>query len=320
MERAKALPREGPGEAGAAGTLCGLLADPCGKPAPPAGGRGEEPARAVVGIDGMDRAEAQRGADGAEERGWAAVVGEPEEADEGAEAADMSEPDPELEALLGRHGVATTAETQAKEAAAKGPPAFAIAQNRFQSYKAAAKVKRAGIRQFIKPENALVVVRRLPEEGGTTHCILRGDFVLADLLPYLLEERYCPHLRIATLGMSEANASLLAELHRKGKVGGVTMVLSHYFEQVNKSTVYFDVRRILEGIADFVVMRSHAKVICCPRALDDAGMVRDWLVLEGSANLRSSDNLEQMTIFNDQAVHDFHAEWIDHVLANPPET
>ena len=61
-------------------------------------------------------------------------------------------------------------------------------------------------------------------------------------------------------------------------------------------------------------------VICCPRALDEAGMVRDWLVLEGSANLRSSDNLEQMTIFNEQAVHDFHAEWIDHVLANPPTT
>jgi hypothetical protein len=27
-----------------------------------------------------------------------------------------------------------------------------------------------------------------------------------------------------------------------------------------------------------------------------------------------------MTIFNDRDVHDFHAEWIDHVRENPPET
>ncbi len=229
-----------------------------------------------------------------------------------------SDIDPELAALLANHGVAPTGQPTAVDL--KTPPAFAIAQNRFLAYKATAKVKRAGIRQFIKPENALVVVRRLPEEGGTTHCILRGDFVLADLLPHLLEEHYCPHLRIATLGMSAENADLLARLHEKGKVGKITMVLSHYFEQVNKSTVYFEVRTRLEGIAQFVVMRSHAKVICCPRARDEAGVVRDWLVLEGSANLRSSDNLEQMTIFNDQEVHNFHAEWMDHVLSTPPET
>ena len=226
--------------------------------------------------------------------------------------------DPGLAALLEAHGVAKTAGVGPVEG--KTPPAFAIAENRFLAYKAQAKRKRAGIRQFIKPENALVVVRRLPEEGGTTHCILRGDFVLADLIPHLLETHYCPHLRIATLGMSAENAQLLARMHKAGKFGKLTLVLSHYFEQVNKSTVYFEVRTALEGIAEFVVMRSHAKVICCPRALDEAGMVRDWLVLEGSANLRSSDNLEQMTIFNEQAVHDFHAEWIDHVLANPPTT
>jgi hypothetical protein len=215
------------------------------------------------------------------------------------------------------HGIGATPDPVG---AAKGPPAFAIAENRFLVYKAKAKAKRAGIRQFIRPENALVVVRRLPEEGGTTHCILRGDFILADLLPHLLENHYCPHLRIATLGMSVENAELLARLHQGGKVGKITMVLSHYFEQVNKSTVYFEVRTRLEGIADFVVMRSHAKVICLPRSHDEAGVVRDWLVMEGSANLRSSDNLEQMTIFNDRDVHDFHAEWIDHVLANPPAT
>lgn len=231
---------------------------------------------------------------------------------------DMTTPDemdPELAALLGRHGVTKAAEVKPGEAAVA--PAFAIDQNRFRTYKAGAKAKRAGIRQFIKPENALTVVRRLPGPGETTHCILRGDFVLADLLPYLLDGYHCPHLRIATLGMSEENAKLLARLHEQGKVGRITLVLSHYFEQVNKATVYFEVRRILEGLASFVVMRSHAKVIAMERQ-GPAGS--DWLTIEGSANLRSSDNLEQMTIFNDEEVHAHHAEWIDFVRDNPPET
>lgn len=228
------------------------------------------------------------------------------------------EMDPELAAMLAAHGVARS--TEGKPVEAQGvAPAFAIAQNRFKTYKAGAKAKPAGIRQFIKPENALTVVRRLPGPGETTHCILRGDFVLADLLPYLLEGYHCPHLRIATLGMSEENAKLLARLHERGQVGRLTVVLSHYFEQVNKATVYFECRRILEGIADFVVMRSHAKMIVLQR--QGATLpTDDWLVIEGSANLRSSDNLEQMTIFNDRDVHDFHAEWIDHVRENPPET
>lgn len=214
-----------------------------------------------------------------------------------------------LEALLALHGVKTGKD--GKE------PAWAIGQNRFIEHE---KVKRTGVRQFIKPENALVVVRRMPEEGGTTHCILRGDFVLGDLIGKLMETGYCAHLRIATLGMSVYNAQMLARLHQEGKVGEISLVLSHYFEQVNKSTVYADCRSILEGKAKIHVMRSHAKIILMARAGKRGEEPKDWLVMEGSANLRSSDNLEQMTIFNDREVYEFHREWMDHVMDQPKNT
>lgn len=55
--------------------------------------------------------------------------------------------------------------------------------------------------------------------------------------------------------------------------------------------------------------RAHAKVICI------ATLHREHYVLEGSANLRSSDNLEQMLLVNDPATHDFHAAWIDELAA-----
>lgn len=236
------------------------------------------------------------------------------------------EVDPELAALLGKHGVTKAAEVKPGETQGATAHVWPIPENRFariqrQRQGAAERHARsAGRRQFIRPENALTVVRRLPAPGETTHCILRGDFVLADLLPYLLDGYVCDHLRIATLTMSVENAKLLRKLRDSGQVGRLTMVISHYFQQVNKSTIYHDIRGVLDEVATFTVMRSHAKVICIARRRPEEATACDWLTIEGSANLRSSDNLEQMTIFNDEEVHAHHAEWIDYVRDNPPET
>lgn len=197
---------------------------------------------------------------------------------------------------------------------------FAMPQSRFLQYKSAQKVKRKHVKRFIRPENARSVVPHLPEPGDHTHCILRGDFVLGDLIPAILDGSTpgacrCDHARIATLGLSEYNAETLARLVKNRQIGRITMVVSHYFEQVNKSTVYADVRRILDldGCVDIITMRSHAKVITLQTENDN------W-VIEGSANLRSSDNLEQMTVYNDADLLAFHNDWIDYVRANPPNT
>jgi hypothetical protein len=64
----------------------------------------------------------------------------------------------------------------------------------------------------------------------------------------------------------------------------------------------------LAGFASLSVARNHAKIILV--SYDD-----NWFTFETSANLRSSDNLETMTIFNDREIHDFHAEWIDEIAS-----
>jgi len=235
----------------------------------------------------------------------------PVEAVLGAAEAEL---DPELAELMGRLGVSLgEARGGVGEAGGAGGEdrGFAIAESRFLE-------RRGGMKRFVKAENALVVARRVPGVGGETHCILKGDFVLGDLLGPLLDGKYCEHLRIATLGMSGYNADLLVRLKREGRFGRLTMVVSHYFEGVNRSTVFAEVQEKLAGVAEWVVMRSHAKVICMTRSGGVGEPVEDWLVVAGSANLRSSDNLEQMTIYNDREVHEFHAEWIDHVRENPP--
>jgi hypothetical protein len=189
----------------------------------------------------------------------------------------------------------------------RSQPQFSLSSNRFHRAKAADQKKRRGIKSLIRPENAASVLAHLPADSSErTHCLLRGDFVLCDLIPAIVALRgRCRHLRIATLGMSVANADTLAVLVESGLVGALTIVVSHYFQQVDKTTVFRAVASRLDGLARLAVTRSHAKVICLPT------FTGDHFVIEGSANLRSSDNIEQMLITNDPATHDFHAEWLD---------
>lgn len=186
---------------------------------------------------------------------------------------------------------------------------FTLPENRFHRHdsKAREKKRRRGIKKLIKPDNARPIIPLLPTNPDERlHCMLRGDFVLCDLIPLIIAHRGgCPHLRVATLGLSAANAECLANLHRAGLITRITLVASHYFQQVDKTTTFQQVRSILANCARLVICRSHAKVILLPTTGGD------FFVLEGSANLRSSDNLEQMLILNDQETHDFHGAWMD---------
>jgi hypothetical protein len=192
----------------------------------------------------------------------------------------------------------------------KGQPApeFALRSNLFLFKKQAAKdyASRRGIKELIRPENARSVLPHLPGPGEHTHCALSGDFVLCDLIPAIIDARgRCTHLHIATLGLSSGNAATLAALRAKNQVDAITLICSHYFAQVDKTTTYRDVVSRLAGLATIIVTRCHAKVICLPTA---AG---DHFVIVGSANLRSSDNTEQMTIFNDAETLSWYRTWLD---------
>ena len=188
----------------------------------------------------------------------------------------------------------------------KAEPQFVLPANKFLVAKKA--LKRPGIKRFIKPENARTVITNLPSPGDHTHCLLKGDFILGDLIPLMLTGQHCTHLRIATLGLSVHNAETLANLRETSMVDQITLLTSLYFREVNKDETFKTVMERLAGHAKLVVARSHVKIILIPTA------TANW-VMESSANLRSSDNLELMTIFNDKEIHDWHAAWIDEMAA-----
>jgi hypothetical protein len=170
---------------------------------------------------------------------------------------------------------------------------------------------RRGIRKLIRPENAAPLVACLPAPGDTVSAVLRGDFVLGDALPMLVARAgFCPHLHVSTLALSVRNAETLRDLVTSGAVGRLTLIVSHYFRAVDKLSTYAAVARVLDGHAELKIARCHAKILLLPTATDS-------FVLEGSANLRSSGTVEQMTLFNDPDLLAFHRSWMEE-LENLP--
>jgi hypothetical protein len=174
--------------------------------------------------------------------------------------------------------------------------------------KAKAKARRA---VMFKEAGELLAV--LPGPGEAVHAIMTGGYDLMVLLTALLEihPAPCRRLRIATLCYNKRNAVELLGLLESGKIGGLTLLASDFFQSHNKELgEWFQGELAAFPGSKTAVARSHCKVVCFDFA-DGAG-----LVLEGSANLRTNGNREQMILCHDRTLHDWHAQWIDELVSN----
>ena len=166
--------------------------------------------------------------------------------------------------------------------------------------KAAARYQRAA-------KTAAELLPELPLIGTAHHCLMVGSFDLCQVIAATLKlAPHCRHLRIATLCFSKRNSAELLGFLETYPTLRLTLLVSTFFQGHNKELS----ERFAEELKEYprariVAARTHAKVV----AFDlDKG---DGLVFEGSANLRTNGNREQLTAIRDRALHDFHAGWID---------
>ena len=151
----------------------------------------------------------------------------------------------------------------------------------------------------------------LPAIGEAIHCLMLGTFDLCQVISATVKQRPdCRHLRIATLCFSKRNAAELLGLLESLPALRLTLLVSDFFKGHNKE----EFEKFAEGLQEYpdrariTAARTHAKVVAFD--LDTA----DGLVFEGSANLRTNGNREQLAVIRDRGLHDFHAEWIDSLV------
>jgi len=116
----------------------------------------------------------------------------------------------------------------------------------------------------------------------------------------------CEALRVATLSFSKRNVQEMAGWIDAGLVKRLVLLSSDFMKEGNPATYFGAVKELAEQRGHTVAAgRCHAKVA----TLAFADGLR--LVFEGSMNLSTNRNLEQMCVVNDAGLHDWHAAWIE---------
>lgn len=159
---------------------------------------------------------------------------------------------------------------------------------------------------------AAEVLPVLPSEGEAVHVLLNGRFDLSAVLAATARRWPVERLTVTTLSANRKSLrELLNELDAK-TVGTLTVLTSGFFARHNKElfrAVRDEIRDDYPGSA-LAFGKSHCKV-----AVFDFADGSCPLVMEGSANLRSNDSLEQLAAVRDRALAAFHRAWIDRLVS-----
>jgi hypothetical protein len=177
-----------------------------------------------------------------------------------------------------------------------------------EDFRRPAKAFKARLRRSAQLRKAAEVIPYLPGPGESLHTLLTGFFDFALVLTCVLRSRPCPceHARISTLSFGKKNVQEMAAWIDDGLVRRLTLLCADFMAKASPEVCQGAVAELAERRGQTVgSARCHAKVVTL--AFNDG--LR--LSFEGSANLRTNRNLENLCVVNDPGLHDFHAAWID---------
>jgi hypothetical protein len=168
----------------------------------------------------------------------------------------------------------------------------------------------------IKSDNAAALVSALemPPEGGYVDVIVGGNFIFGDILWPLCKRLGTPcRLTLSTLSLSSENVTMFRQMFADETMDYLALVLSDYFYAHERRGIYRELcdelrPQVVNGSCQIAVAGIHTKVICIESP-------RFKLVVKGSANLRSSENVEEFSIIRDAQAFAFHRDWHQSILA-----
>jgi putative NADH-flavin reductase len=149
------------------------------------------------------------------------------------------------------------------------------------------------------------------EEGEHINAIVSGNFIAGDLIEaYLVEnDLIAEEIIISTLSMSRENVDSLKNIQENRLEGVMGIVISDFFfSHERKSGIEDIINSLSDGLFALAVAGIHTKLTLIKTTCGQ------HIVIGGSANLRSSLNIEQITIDNCPVLYAFHREWMADIL------
>lgn len=165
----------------------------------------------------------------------------------------------------------------------------------------------------VKYENALRLAKQLTlNKNERANVIVPGSFIFGDFI-----EAYIVHhnakvkkMTITTLSLSQENIDSLANLLNGNFVDELNLIISHYFYSNERHVLvpYIYQKLDIDNKFQMAVAGTHTKT-CIFETLGGR-----FIVMQGSANLRSSQNLEQFSIEENKELYDFYDDYQGRII------
>ena len=165
----------------------------------------------------------------------------------------------------------------------------------------------------IKYDNALKLAEDLgrPEKEFRAYAIISGNFIMGDFIEaYIVKHNlHVKELLVSTLAMSRENIDSLRNLFEGDYVDKMNLILSDWwFSTERRKLLPYTYQELDNGKFQMAVSGSHCKIALIQTYCGKK------IVMHGSSNLRSSGNLEQIEIEENEALFDFNYEYQHAIL------
>ena len=166
---------------------------------------------------------------------------------------------------------------------------------------------------FVCYDNAVALAKQLKlKEGERCDAMVGGNFIFGDFIEaYLTTYNVtCVDMKIATLSLSQENIDSLANLISHGYIDKLSMFVSVYFYAHERSVLIpYIYSKLDTSECDFqlTITDIHCKIA------QFKTLGGKSIVCHGSANLRRSGNIEQITLEENKPLYDFYAQYLNKV-------
>ena len=162
-------------------------------------------------------------------------------------------------------------------------------------------------------DNAQKLARELTlDKGERANVIVAGSFIFGDFIEAYLTSHNAKAIRmtISTLSLSQENVDSLRTLLEYGYIDQLDMIISVYFfaHERNVLVPYMYEQLDIDNRFQLAVCSTHMKTV----HFETLGGKK--IVMHGSANLRSSANIEQFTIEENPALYDFYEDMSEKII------
>ena len=166
---------------------------------------------------------------------------------------------------------------------------------------------------MIKYEYAKDMAKNIEiSKGSRFFAIISGKFIFGDFIEALIVEKgyKCKSLTISTLSMSQENIDSLANLLHGEDIDELNLIISCFFHSHERSRLIKYAYKELDFNNKFqlAVANTH-----CKTALIETYCGK-YIVIHGSANLRSSGCIEQFEIEESKELFDFHSNYHHNII------